>query len=78
MTVGDKGRVVIPQEARERYGFQPGTKVILVDTAAGPLLLTEDQLLARVRADCAGHGEMLTELFAERRAAAKAEDKGVS
>jgi AbrB family looped-hinge helix DNA binding protein len=76
MTVGDKGRVVIPQADRERWGFTPGTKLVLVETPEGPLLLTREQLLDRVRADCAGHSEMLAWLFAERRAAAKAEDEG--
>ncbi|MDR0626367.1 MAG: AbrB/MazE/SpoVT family DNA-binding domain-containing protein [Bifidobacteriaceae bacterium] len=73
MTVGDRGRVVIPQADRERWGFTPGTKLVLLETPGGPLLLTRDQLLDRVQADFAGHGELLAELLDERRAEARAE-----
>lgn len=72
MTVGHKGRVVLPAETRRRYGFEPGQKLVVVDTDDGPVLMTHEKLLARVRAECAG-SDLVSKLLAERREAARRE-----
>lgn len=71
--MGDKGRMVVPAEVRERSGIGEGTVLVLLETPEGLVLLTRDQLRDRVRADLAG-AELVAELLAERRAAAAAED----
>jgi len=73
LVVGDRGRLVVPVEVRERVGLQPGTPLVLLDTPSGLVLLTRQQLRDRVRAELAGV-DLVTELLAERRAAAAAED----
>ncbi len=75
ITMGDRGRLVIPAEVRERVGLDAGSPLILVDTPAGLALLTRDQLLRRVRADLTGL-DLVTELLAERRRAALEEEAG--
>ncbi len=73
VTMGDRGRLVIPAEVRDRAGLAEGTPVVLFETAAGLVLLTRAQLRDRVRADLAGP-DLVGELLAERRAEATAED----
>jgi AbrB family looped-hinge helix DNA binding protein len=74
VVVGDRGRLVVPVEVRERAGLGAGTPLVLLDTAAGIVLLTRDQLRARVRDELAGT-HLVAELLAERRAASAAEDE---
>ena len=71
--VGDRGRIVVPADVRERAGLVEGTPLMLLETPTGLVLLTRDQLRARVRADLEG-ADLVTELLAERRANAAAED----
>jgi AbrB family looped-hinge helix DNA binding protein len=73
VVVGDRGRVVVPAEVRERAGLSEGTQLVLIETPNGLILLTREQLKARVRAELAGH-DLVKELLAERRAQADAED----
>lgn len=73
VTMGDRGRLVIPAELRERAGLVAGSELMLLDTPAGLALLTRDQLLQRVRADLGGL-DLVGELLAERRRAALQED----
>lgn len=73
MVVGDRGRVVVPAEVRERAGLSEGTRLVLIETPNGLILLTREQLKARVRAELAGL-DLVKELLAERRAQADAED----
>ena len=73
MTMGDRGRLVIPIEVRERVGLVEGTPVVLLETSAGLVLLTREQLRDRVRADLAGL-DLVGDLLAERRAEASADD----
>lgn len=73
MTVGDRGRIVVPAEVRERAGLAEGTILILLETPNGLVLLTRDQLRARVRDELAGL-DLVAELLADRRQAAAAED----
>jgi len=71
--VGNRGRLVVPAEVRERAGIAEGAVLILLETPDGIVLLTREQLARRVRADLAGL-DLVNELLAERRAAADAED----
>jgi len=70
--MGDRGRLVIPAEVRAEHGFEEGTALVLVDTAAGLVLLTRAQLRDRVRADLVG-ADLVASLLADRRREAAAE-----
>ncbi len=71
--MGDRGRLVIPADLRERAGLTEGTALILLETPAGLVLLTRRQLQDLVRADLAGPN-LVSELLAERRAESAADD----
>jgi AbrB family looped-hinge helix DNA binding protein len=71
--VGDRGRIVVPAEVRERAGLRKGTPLVLIETPDGLILLTREQVKARVRADLSGL-DLVKELLAERRAQADAEE----
>jgi AbrB family looped-hinge helix DNA binding protein len=73
VVVGNRGRIVVPAEVRERAGLTEGTPLILLETPTGLVLLTRDQLRARVREDLAG-ADLVADLLADRRAASAAED----
>ena len=73
MTMGDRGRLVIPAELRERAGLAEGVPLILLEAPHGLVLLTRAQLQELVRADLAGL-DLVGELLAERRAESAAED----
>ena len=71
--MGDRGRLVVPAEVRERLHLTPGTRLVLIEADGGLVLLTREQLKARVRSDLAGL-DLVGELLAERRSAAAADD----
>ena len=73
IVVGDRGRIVVPAEVRERAGLREGTPLILMESPMGLVLLTRDQLRARVREDLAGL-DLVTALLADRRDAAAADE----
>ena len=73
VVVGDRGRIVIPAELRERAGLATGTVLCLLETPGGLVLMRREQLRDRVRAELAGL-DLVSELLAERRAEADAED----
>lgn len=73
VTVGDRGRIVVPAEVRARAGLAEGTPLILLETPTGLVLLTRDQLRTRVRDELAGL-DLVTELLADRRRASQSED----
>ena len=73
VVVGDRGRIVVPAEVRQRAGLNEGTPLVLIETPDGLILLTREQIKARVRADLSGL-DLVDELLAERRAQADAED----
>lgn len=75
LTVGDRGRVVIPAELRDRADLKPGTTLTLMETPTGFVLLTRAQLRDLVRADLAGV-DLVGDLLADRRAEAAREDAG--
>lgn len=64
----------MPAEVRERTGWVEGTALVLLDTEAGAVLLTREQLRARVRDELGGL-DLVGELLADRRRAAAAEDE---
>jgi len=74
VTMGDRGRLVIPSELRERAGLDEGTALVLLETDDGVVLLTREQLKRRVQQDLAGT-DLVAELLADRRAAAASEDR---
>ncbi len=51
-TVGERGQVVIPQPARERYGIRPGDRLVVLGGASGEegLLLVRAQLVGELLA----------------------------
>ena len=71
--MGDRGRLVVPAELRERVGLREGSPVVLVETDTGVVLLTRDQVKARVRADLAGLN-LVEDLLESRRAESGEED----
>ena len=73
VVMGDRGRLVIPADLRERAGLAEGTALTLLETPTGLVLLTRPQLQGLVRADLAGL-DLVGELLAERRAEAAADD----
>jgi bifunctional DNA-binding transcriptional regulator/antitoxin component of YhaV-PrlF toxin-antitoxin module len=74
VTMGDRGRLVVPSELRDRAGFVEGATLVLVETEGGVVMLTREQLKERVRADLAGL-DLVGELLAERRQAAAEEGR---
>lgn len=73
VTMGDRGRLVIPAKLRERAGLAEGRPVVLLDTPKGVVLLTREQLTHLVRADLKGL-DLVGELLNERRREASTED----
>lgn len=73
VTMGDRGRLVVPAELRDRAGLVEGTTLVLLETPGGLVLLTREQLKARVRQELEG-ADLVAELLADRRRASKAED----
>lgn len=72
VSMGDRGRLVIPVELRQRAGFDEGTLLTLIETDDGVVLLTREQLKARVAADLAG-ADLVADLLSGRRAEASRE-----
>lgn len=71
LTMGDRGRVVIPQALREAADLKPGDKLIAFQDESGITLMTRAQLQAKVYAGLVHPEESLVdELIADRRAAA--------
>ncbi len=73
VTVGDRGRLVVPAELRDRAGLAPGTTLVLLESPEGLVLLTRSQLRKR-GAEELHDLDLVSELLAERRQAAHRED----
>lgn len=73
VTVGDRGRMVLPAEIRQRAGLTEGSVLVLIETPDGLALLTREQVKARVRAELSGDS-LVEALLAARRADSLAED----
>jgi AbrB family looped-hinge helix DNA binding protein len=73
LTMGNRGRIVIPAELRDRLHLGPGEPLVLVETDRGLILISREQLKQLVQDDLHGEG-ILEELLADRRRQAAAED----
>ena len=73
VVMGDRGRLVVPAELRERLDLTPGTPLVLFETSAGVVLTTREQLKSLVRHRLADR-DLVAELLAERRSDAAADD----
>jgi AbrB family looped-hinge helix DNA binding protein len=73
VTMGDRGRIVIPAELRSRAGLAEGTPLVLIDSPSGMLLVSRDQLKPLVWAELAGL-DLVKELLADRRSDSSTED----
>lgn len=74
VTMGDRGRLVVPAELRARAGFDAGQPLVMIESDHGIVLLTRDQLKARVRGDLAGL-DLVDDLLAERARSSAMEDR---
>lgn len=73
VTMGDRGRLVVPAEVRALAGLDAGVPLILLDTPGGLVVMTREQARDHVRSQLAG-ADLVANLLAERRAAADRED----
>jgi bifunctional DNA-binding transcriptional regulator/antitoxin component of YhaV-PrlF toxin-antitoxin module len=73
VTMGDRGRLVVPADLRQHAGWDSGSVLVLFETPHGVVMLTRDQLKDLVRADLDGPS-LVDELLAGRRKEAAAED----
>jgi AbrB family looped-hinge helix DNA binding protein len=73
VVMGDRGRIVVPADVRQRAGLTEGTTLVLLETPAGLVLMTRAQLRDRVHEELAGL-DLVGELLADRRRAAAEED----
>lgn len=71
--MGERGRLVIPAELRERLQLHTGSPLIMFDTPQGIVMATRDQAKQLVRDKLRGL-DLVTELLADRRRQAAAED----
>lgn len=72
VTMGDRGRLVVPAELRERAGLRSGTPLLVIEGSAGFVVMTREQARDHLRRQLAGQ-DLIAELLDERRAAAAAE-----
>jgi AbrB family looped-hinge helix DNA binding protein len=74
LSVGPKGRVVIPVDIRRRLGIEEGSELVAVLDQDGVLLLPREAVKRRLRSMLAGvNVSMANELIRDRRAAAAEE-----
>jgi len=72
IALGDRGRLVIPIDVRERHGWETGTPLVSIDTEAGLLVMSAKEGLAWLRSRIQGR-DLVAELLAERVAEVAAE-----
>lgn len=71
--MGDRGRLVIPAELRQRAGMHEGAAITLIETPRGVVLMRREQLRDAVRDELEGV-DLVDELISERRRASADED----
>lgn len=71
--MGDRGRLVVPAELRDRQHWDQGVPLLMIETSGGVILLTREQAKALVRSQLEGK-RALESLLAERRRSAGSED----
>lgn len=72
-SMGDRGRLVVPAELRERAGLTEGRQLTFIQVDGGLLLVTREQLRDLVRRDLRG-SRLVDDLLVERRANAASEE----
>lgn len=73
VVMGDRGRLVVPAELRERMHIEAGSALVMFETPDGVVLATRDQLKNLVRRELRGL-DLVQDLLAERRKVAAGED----
>ncbi|MGO1949784.1 MAG: AbrB/MazE/SpoVT family DNA-binding domain-containing protein [Mycobacteriaceae bacterium] len=73
VAMGDRGRMVIPAEMRQRQQWTQGTPLLLIETDRGVVVATREQAKDMIREQLAGTN-LVDELIEERRAEALRED----
>lgn len=78
VTIGDRGRLVLPASIRSTLGLEPGTRMVISAEDDGSLRLRPYRVVADesrgLFADLAKSASLVDELLAERRAEAKREE----
>lgn len=72
--MGDRGRLVIPIEVRERLHLDAGSPVLLVETDDGLVLTSREQARQLLKRQLAGKS-LVAQLLQERREAAAADER---
>lgn len=67
VSLGDRGRFVIPAEVRQRHGWDKGSSLVSIDTEEGFLVMSAERALELIRESFQGR-DPVAELLAERRA----------
>lgn len=73
VTMGDRGRLVVPSALRQRMHLEPGTSLVMIETELGVVLATREQLKKLVRSQLQGL-DLVDELLKDRRRQAAADD----
>jgi AbrB family looped-hinge helix DNA binding protein len=73
VTMGDRGRLVVPAALRERLHLEAGTPLVLIETELGVVLATREQLKGLVRTQLQGL-DLVAELLEDRRRQAASDD----
>ena len=65
VTVGERGQVVIPQQAREALGIKPGDKILVLGRGFGGrgLMMIKAEALSELLAGLSEHINTLEKLF---------------
>jgi AbrB family looped-hinge helix DNA binding protein len=78
VTIGDRGRIVLPSSVRSALGLQPGTRMLVTAEDDGSLTLRPYRAVAEkgrgMFSDLTKGGSLVDELLAERRAQAHREE----
>ncbi len=72
VTMGDRGRLVVPCALRERLHLEAGTSLVMIETELGVVLATREQLKKLVRSQLRGL-DLVDELLKDRRRQAAAD-----
>ena len=70
--LGDRGRLVVPAAVRDRHGWVAGQHLVVIDTSAGLIVMSEDEALSWLRSRLQER-ELVAELLADRQAEAARE-----
>ncbi|MFV0433569.1 MAG: AbrB/MazE/SpoVT family DNA-binding domain-containing protein [Leucobacter sp.] len=73
VSLGDRGRLVVPAALRERLRWAQGTPLLFIETAQGVVLASREQAKQVLRSQLGG-ASLVDELMSERRSAAEVED----